>query len=129
MFRAFLRHGDGWTQTDVDTRGEKGNAGTRGRRDRQRRTHAWTLSLALALALSQPVTPTMSTPVQDNISLIPPLVFHLASTHLGRGTQQQIYWSVDGPRGSETPTIGAPGRGSLRVNKYFPVEFQMGGLQ
>jgi hypothetical protein len=37
------------------------------------------------------VTPTTSTPVQDNISLIPPLVFHLASTHLGRGTQQQIH--------------------------------------
>jgi hypothetical protein len=43
--------------------------------------------------------------VQDNISLIPPLVFHLTSTHLGRGTQQQIHWSVDGPRGSETPTL------------------------
>jgi hypothetical protein len=67
--------------------------------------------------------------VQDNISLIPPLVFHLASTHLGRGTQQQIHWSVDGPRGSETPTVGAPGRGSQRVNKYFLVEFQMGSLQ
>jgi hypothetical protein len=67
--------------------------------------------------------------VQDNISLISPLVFHLASTHLGRGTQQQIHWSVDGPRGSETPTVGTPGRGSLRVNEYFPVEFQMGSLQ
>jgi hypothetical protein len=43
--------------------------------------------------------------VQDNISLIPLLVFHLASTHLGRDTQQQIHWSVDGPRGFETPTI------------------------
>jgi hypothetical protein len=43
--------------------------------------------------------------VRDNISLIFPLVFHLASTHLGRDTQQQIYWSVDGPCGSETPTI------------------------
>jgi hypothetical protein len=42
--------------------------------------------------------------VRDNISIIPLLVFHLASTHLGRGTQQQIHWSVDGPRGSETPT-------------------------
>jgi hypothetical protein len=30
---------------------------------------------------------------------------------------------------SETPTVGAPGRGSLRVNEYFPVEFQMGSLQ
>jgi hypothetical protein len=56
-------------------------------------------------------------------------VFYLASTHLGRDTQQQIYWSVDGPRGSETPTVGAPGRGSLRVNERFPVEFQMGSLQ
>jgi hypothetical protein len=27
------------------------------------------------------------------------------------------------------PTVGAPGRGSLRVNKHFPVEFQMGSLQ
>jgi hypothetical protein len=67
--------------------------------------------------------------VQDNISLIPPLVFHLASTHLGRGMQQQIHWSVDGPRGSETLTVGALGRGSLRVNEYFPVEFQMGSHQ
>jgi hypothetical protein len=27
------------------------------------------------------------------------------------------------------PTVGAPGRGSLRVYEYFPVEFQMGSLQ
>jgi hypothetical protein len=93
------------------------------------------LSLSLSLSLSRPrslamlVTPTTSTPVQDNISLIPPLVFHLASTHLGRGTQQQIHWSVDGPRGSKTPTVGAPCRGPLRVNEYFPVEFQIGSLQ
>jgi hypothetical protein len=106
MSRAFLRHGDGWTQTDVDTRGEKGNTGTWGRRDRQRRTHAGTLSLSRSRprSLATLVTPTTSTPVQDDISLIPPLVFHIASTHLGRGTQQQIHWSVDGPRGSETPT-------------------------
>jgi hypothetical protein len=32
-------------------------------------------------------------------------VFHLASTHLGRDTQRQIHWSVDGPSGSETPTL------------------------
>jgi hypothetical protein len=43
--------------------------------------------------------------------------------------QQQIYWSVDGPRGSEMPTVSAQGRGSLRVNEHFPVEFQMGSLQ
>jgi hypothetical protein len=67
--------------------------------------------------------------VQDNISLIPPLVFHLASTHLGRYTQRQIHWSVDGPRGSETLTVGVPGRGLLCVDENFPVEFQMGSLQ
>jgi hypothetical protein len=56
-------------------------------------------------------------------------VFHLASTHLGRDTQRQIHWSVEGPRGSETPTIGAPGRGLLRVDKYFPIEFHMDNLR
>jgi hypothetical protein len=50
-------------------------------------------------------------------------VFHLAPTHLGRGTQRQIYWSVQGPPGSETPTVGASGRGLLRVNEHLPVEF------
>jgi hypothetical protein len=35
---------------------------------------------------------------------------------------------VEGPPGSETPTVGAPGRGLLRVNEYLPVEFQMGSL-
>jgi hypothetical protein len=43
-------------------------------------------TLSLSLSLATLVTPTTSTPVQDNISLILPLVFHLASTHLGRDT-------------------------------------------
>jgi hypothetical protein len=60
-------------------------------------------SLSLSLSLATLVTPTTSTPVQDNISLILPLVFHLASTHLGRDTQRQIHWSVEGPRRSKTP--------------------------
>jgi hypothetical protein len=63
------------------------------------------LSLSRPRSLATLVTPTTSTPVQDNISLILPLVFHLASTHLGRDTQRQIHWSVDGPCGSETPTL------------------------
>jgi hypothetical protein len=83
----------------------------------------------LSLSLGKLVTPTTSTPVQDNISLILPLVYHLASTHLGRDTQCQIHWSVEGPRGSETLTVGATGRGLLRVDKYFPVEFQMDNLR
>jgi hypothetical protein len=67
--------------------------------------------------------------VQDNTRLVPPLVFHLAPTHLGRGTQRQIHSSVQGPLGSETPTVGAPGRGLLRVNERLPIEFQMGSLR
>jgi hypothetical protein len=61
--------------------------------------------LSLSRARATLVTPTTSTPVQDNISLILPLVFHLASTHLDRDTQRRIHWSVEGPRGSETPTV------------------------
>jgi hypothetical protein len=45
----------------------------------------------LCLSLATLVTPTTSTPVQDIISLILPLVFHLASTHLGKDTQRQIH--------------------------------------
>jgi hypothetical protein len=81
-----------------------------------------TLSLSRSRSLATLVTPTTSTPVQDNISLILPLVFRLATTHLGRDTQRQIHWSVDGPRGSETPTVGVPGRGLLHVDKHIPVE-------
>jgi hypothetical protein len=42
---------------------------------------------------------------QDNTSRVFPLVFHLAPTHLGWDTQRQIYSSVQGPPGVETPTI------------------------
>jgi hypothetical protein len=66
--------------------------------------------------------------VQDNTRLVPPLVFHPAPTHLGRGTQR-FHWSVQGTPGSETPTVGTPGRGLLRVNEHLPVEIQMGSLQ
>jgi hypothetical protein len=66
---------------------------------------------------------------QDNTSRVFPLVFHLAPTHLGWDTQRQFYSSVQGPPGVETPTVGAPGRGLLRVDEQLPVEFQMGSLQ
>jgi hypothetical protein len=59
----------------------------------------------------------------------PPFVFHLAPTHLGWGTQRQFYSSVQGPPEVETPTVGAPGRGLLRVDEQLPIEFQMGSLQ
>jgi hypothetical protein len=50
-------------------------------------------------------------------------------THLGWGTQRQFYSSVQGPPGVETPTVGAPGRGLLRVDEQLLVKLQMGSLQ
>jgi hypothetical protein len=67
--------------------------------------------------------------VQDNTWLAPPLVFHPTPTHLGRGTQRRFHSSVQGPPGSETPTVDVLGRDLLRVNERLPVEFQMGSLQ
>jgi hypothetical protein len=33
------------------------------------------------------------------------------------------------PPGLETPTVGTPGRGLLRVDEQFPIKLQMGSLQ
>jgi hypothetical protein len=106
MSMAFvLRHARTHTGTGRAKRGRQG------RRDAEEAKassdsspRGQTLSLSRSRSLATLVTPTTSTPVQDHISLILPLVFHLASTHLGRDTQRQSHWSVDGPRGSETPT-------------------------
>jgi hypothetical protein len=40
-----------------------------------------------------------------------------------------VYSSVQGPSGVETPTVGVPGRGLLRVDEQLPVKLQMGSLQ
>jgi hypothetical protein len=40
-----------------------------------------------------------------------------------------IYSWVQGPPGVETPTVGAPGRGLLRVDEQLPVKLWMGSLQ
>jgi hypothetical protein len=47
----------------------------------------------------------------------------------GVGHAATIYSSVQGPPGVETPTVGAPGRGLLRVDEQLPVKLQMGSLQ
>jgi hypothetical protein len=82
------------------SKGEKREESTGDRDDRDRlvqniELHSATPDLSGDLgpvpSLTKPVAPTASTPVQDNISLIPPLVFHLASTHLGRGTRRKIH--------------------------------------
>jgi hypothetical protein len=80
MSRAFLRGAE-------KRRAEAGRVG-----ETQRRlTQTAHLRARPSLSLATLVTPTTSTPVQDNISLILPLVFHLASIHLGRDTQRQIH--------------------------------------
>jgi hypothetical protein len=65
-------------------------------------------------------------------------LFSLSSTPLcapsraypsGLGHAATIYSSVQGPPGVETPTVGAPGRGLLRVDEQLPVKLQMGSLQ
>jgi hypothetical protein len=47
----------------------------------------------------------------------------------GLGHTATIYSSVQGPPGVETSTVGAPGRGLLRVDEQLPVKLQMGSLQ
>jgi hypothetical protein len=47
----------------------------------------------------------------------------------GLGHAATIYSSVQGPPGVETPTVGAPGRGLLRVDEQPPDKLQMGSLQ
>jgi hypothetical protein len=47
----------------------------------------------------------------------------------GLGHAATIYSSVQGPPGVETPTVGAPDRGLLRVDEQLPVKLQMGSLQ
>jgi hypothetical protein len=83
---------------------------------------AHSLSLSLSRTL---VTPTTSTPPWRGVTraAFSPLVFHLAPTHLGWDAQRQIYSSVQGPPGVETPIVGTPGRGLLRVDEQLPVEF------
>jgi hypothetical protein len=47
----------------------------------------------------------------------------------GLGHVATIHSSVQGPLGVETPTVGAPGRGLLRVDEQLPVKLLMGSLQ
>jgi hypothetical protein len=47
----------------------------------------------------------------------------------GLGHAATIHSSVQGPPGVETPTVGAPGRGLLRVDEQLPDKLQMGSLQ
>jgi hypothetical protein len=63
------------------------------------------------------------------LAAFPPFAFRLAPTHLGWGTRQQFTRRSRDPSGFEKPTVGAPGRGLLRVDEQLPVKLQMGSLQ
>jgi hypothetical protein len=56
-------------------------------------------------------------------------MLRLTPTHLGWDTQQQFTRRSRDPPGVETPTVGAPGRGLLRVDEQLPIKLQMGSLQ
>jgi hypothetical protein len=60
--------------------------------------------------------------------IVPPCVPSRADPS-GLGHAAIIYSSVQGPPRVETPTVGAPGRGLLRVDEQLPVKLQMGSLQ
>jgi hypothetical protein len=47
----------------------------------------------------------------------------------GLGHAATIYSSVQGPPGFETPIVGVPGRGLLRVDEQLPVKLHMGSFQ
>jgi hypothetical protein len=61
-------------------------------------------------------------------SFVPPCVPSRADPS-GLGHTATIYSSVQGPPRVETPTVGAPGRGMLRVDEQLPIKLQMGSLQ
>jgi hypothetical protein len=69
---------------------------------------------------------------QDNTRSRFPLLFLLCvpsrADPSGLGHAATIYSSVQGLPGVETPTVGAPGRGLLRVDEQLPVKLQMGSL-
>jgi hypothetical protein len=62
------------------------------------------------------------------LTVFPPCVPSRADPS-GLGHATTIYSSVQGPPEVETPTVGAPGRGLLRVNEHLPAKLQMGSLQ
>jgi hypothetical protein len=53
--------------------------------------------------------------------IVPPCVPSRADPS-GLGHATTIYSSVQGPPGVETPTVGAPGKGLLRVDEQLPVK-------
>jgi hypothetical protein len=92
-----------------------------------------TSGLSLSLSLANACNPLLQAHppwAQDNTKprFSPPCVPSRADpSRLGHAAT--IYSSVQGPPEVETPIVGAPGRGLLRVDEQLPVKLQMGSLQ
>jgi hypothetical protein len=92
-----------------------------------------TSGLSLSLSLANACNPLLQAHppwAQDNTKprFSPPCVPSRADP-LGWGTQRQFTRRSRDPPEVETPTVGAPGRGLLRVDEQLPVKLQMGSLQ
>src|SRR6187455_3420672 len=73
----------------------------------------------------------MSTPPWCEIiraAFLPCVPSRANPSRLGHAATNLLFGLGTSP-GVETPTVGAPGRGLLRVNEQLPVELQMGSLQ
>jgi hypothetical protein len=103
----------------------------RGRRRRTRSniellfaTLDFSRDLGPVLSLAKLVTPTISTPVQDNISLIPPSCVSSCINPSGQGhaAQNSLVGSVEGPPGPKHRQLARQVGGSAACWQYFPVE-------
>jgi hypothetical protein len=72
--------------------------------------------------------PTSLTPVSGRLAPSP-FALALALDPSGLGHAATLTRRPEGTPGLETPTVGAPGRGLLRVDEQLPVKLQMGNLQ
>jgi hypothetical protein len=89
------------------------------------------LALSLSLSLANACNPYYEhTPlVRDNTSHVSPLCSIWRQPFWAGARSDKFTRRSRDPPGSETPTVGVPGRGLLRVNEQLPIEFQMGSLQ
>jgi hypothetical protein len=71
--------------------------------------------------------PTSLTPVSGRLTFPPSR--SASRRPIWAGARGDIHSSAQGPPDLETPTVGAPGRGLLRVDEQLPVKLQMGSLQ
>jgi hypothetical protein len=77
-------------------------------------------ALSLSLSLANACNPLLQAHppwAQDNMSRGFPPCVPSRTDPSGLGHAATIYSSVQGPPGVETPTVGAPGRGLLRVDE------------